>query len=240
MDLTLVDRFLFLDPHQRGRVRPGRGKGTPWHPRRGFETVTLMMDGAFEHQDGAGGGRLIANSATRWMTAGPDPPHRETTGGSGHRRRAVPRGAAVGQPAGIGEVDTGAVPGHLRRRRHPARLARRGCSRPGHRRLARRHEGPGSTFTPITYLHLTVSPGARVTLPWPKDFNALVYVLSGRGLVGAEQRPLDEGQLAMFGSGDVVEVAAPESQAQAAATGWEILVLGGLPIGSRSPATGPS
>jgi redox-sensitive bicupin YhaK (pirin superfamily) len=101
------------------------------------------------------------------------------------------------------------------------------------------HDGPGSTFTPITYLHLTVSPGARVSLPWPKDFNALVYVLAGRGLVGAEQRPLDEGQLAVFGSGDVVEVAAPDSQPQAAATGWEILVLGGLPIGEPVARYGP-
>ena len=84
-----------------------------------------------------------------------------------------------------------------------------------------------------------MSPGARVTLPWPKDFNALGLRARRPGLVGAEQRPLDEGQLAVFGSGDVVEVAAPESQPQAAATGGEILALGGLPIGEPVARDGP-
>ncbi len=49
---------------------PGEPKGTPWHPHRGFETVTYMIDGTFRHQDSIGGGGLITNGDTQWMTAG--------------------------------------------------------------------------------------------------------------------------------------------------------------------------
>ena len=80
---------------------------------------------------------------------------------------------------------------------------------------------------------------ARLDLPWPADFSALVYVLSGRGLVGPEGRPLDEGQLAVFGDGDALSMRAADSQPAAAAGGWEILVLGGLPIREPVARYGP-
>src|SRR6201995_1655932 len=57
-------------PDGRGAVRAGEPKGTPWHPHRGFETVTYMIDGRFQHQDSHGGGGMIENGATQWMTAG--------------------------------------------------------------------------------------------------------------------------------------------------------------------------
>jgi hypothetical protein len=56
-------------PDGRGRLRPGEPKGTPWHPHRVFETVTYMIDGIFQHQDSNGGGGLITDGDTRWMTA---------------------------------------------------------------------------------------------------------------------------------------------------------------------------
>ncbi|MBI5290100.1 MAG: pirin family protein, partial [Chloroflexi bacterium] len=69
-DLSLADPFLLLDHLGAVEYAPGEAKGTPWHPHRGFETVTYIMDGAFEHQDTTGGGGLIADGATQWMTAG--------------------------------------------------------------------------------------------------------------------------------------------------------------------------
>jgi hypothetical protein len=101
------------------------------------------------------------------------------------------------------------------------------------------HHGPGSTFTPITYLHATVARGARLDLPWPTDFNALVYVLSGRGYVGPHGQPLDEGQLAVLGTGDALTVRAADGQPDGVAGGWEILVLGGLPIREPVARYGP-
>lgn len=61
------------------------------------------------------------------------------------------------------------------------------------------HAGPGSTFTPMTLVHATLSPGARLTLPWRPDYNALAYILAGVGKVGEDERPVQMGQLAVFG-----------------------------------------
>ena len=71
-------------------------------------------------------------------------------------------------------------------------------------------QGPGATHTPITLLHATLTPGARLRLPWRRDFNALAYVLAGSGSVGAEYRPVQMGQLAVFGAGDVLTVTASQ------------------------------
>jgi hypothetical protein len=100
------------------------------------------------------------------------------------------------------------------------------------------HAGPGSTHTPITLVHTTVSAGASVTLPWRTDFNALAYVLAGRGTVGADRRPIEAGQLAVFGAGDTVTVAADASQ-DGRTPQLDVLFLGGLPIREPVVAYGP-
>jgi redox-sensitive bicupin YhaK (pirin superfamily) len=100
------------------------------------------------------------------------------------------------------------------------------------------HSGPGSTHTPITLVHATFSPGASLTLPWRKDFNALVYAMGGRGTVGAEKRPLQSGQLAVFGPGDVITVGADERQ-DSHAPNLDVLFLGGQPIREPVAAYGP-
>jgi quercetin 2,3-dioxygenase len=74
------------------------------------------------------------------------------------------------------------------------------------------HVGPGSTQTPITLIHATVAPGAELRLPWRKDYNALVYTMSGKGFVGDEQRPISMGQLTVFGEGDCIVVRAANQQ----------------------------
>ncbi|MDZ4264721.1 MAG: pirin-like C-terminal cupin domain-containing protein, partial [Mycobacterium sp.] len=89
--------------------------------------------------------------------------------------------------------------------------------------------GPGATHTPITLAHATIEPGARLNLPWNRDFNALVYVLSGRGAVGPVGHPVAQGQLAVFGPGDRITVAADGSQ-DSHRPALEVLLLGGKPI----------
>jgi redox-sensitive bicupin YhaK (pirin superfamily) len=100
------------------------------------------------------------------------------------------------------------------------------------------HAGPGMTYTPISLLHATLSPGATLELPWRPDFNALVYVLSGRGSVGAERRPVQVGQLAAFGHGDVVTVGA-DTQQDDRTPALDVLVLGGQPIREPIATYGP-
>jgi redox-sensitive bicupin YhaK (pirin superfamily) len=98
--------------------------------------------------------------------------------------------------------------------------------------------GPGSTHTPITMAHATIQPGAQLSLPWRADFNALVYVLSGNGTVGAEGRPVHDGQLAVFGPGDRLTLAAGDSQASNRPA-LEVVLLGGQPIREPVAHYGP-
>jgi quercetin 2,3-dioxygenase len=101
------------------------------------------------------------------------------------------------------------------------------------------HPGPGVTYTPITLVHATLSPGAQVTLPWRHDFNALVYVLGGRGTVGGNARPIEDGQLAVFDrDGDTLTIGAAERQDSRHPT-MDVLILGGKPIREPVIAYGP-
>jgi redox-sensitive bicupin YhaK (pirin superfamily) len=239
-DLPMVDPFLLLDQMGAVEYAPGEAKGTPWHPHRGFETVTYMIDGAFEHQDTTGGGGLITDGATQWMTAGAGIQHIERP-----PDRLVAKGGLfhgiqlwVNLPA----TKKWTPPRYQDIEARDVALVTNDDGSSLVRVIAGElagHRGPGITQTPITYLHATVAPGARLQLPWPRDFSALVYVLAGQGLAGREERPLDEGQLALFGEGDALEVQARARQPQASAAGWEILVLGGLPIREQVARYGP-
>ena len=108
-----LDPFIHLDQMGEVEYAPGEAKGTPWHPHRGFETVTYMIDGVFEHSDSNGGGGVITNGDTQWMTAGSGILHIEKPPGAPRPERwPVPRLPAVGQPAGRTEVGTAPLPGH--------------------------------------------------------------------------------------------------------------------------------
>src|SRR6188474_3768170 len=65
-----LDPFVHMDQMGEVEYQPGEPKGTDWHPHRGFETVTYIIDGTFEHKDSHGGGGVITNGDTQWMTAG--------------------------------------------------------------------------------------------------------------------------------------------------------------------------
>jgi redox-sensitive bicupin YhaK (pirin superfamily) len=231
VDLAELDPFIHLDQMGEVEYAPGEAKGTSWHPHRGFETVTYIMDGTFEHQDSHGGGGVITNGDTQWMTAGGGILHIErppealvASGGLFHGiqlwvnlprelKRVDPRYQDLRGPesALLASEDGGAL----------VRLIAGSLGD---------HHGPGSTYTPITLAHATVAPGARLRLPWRRDFNALVYVLSGDGTVGADRRPVHTGQLAVFGPGDAITVAGADHQESRHAAGLDVLILGGRPI----------
>src|SRR5271165_1668489 len=78
VDLATLDPFVHMDQMGAVDYGPGEPRGTAWHPHRGFETVTYMIDGTFQHQDSHGGGGIITNGATQWMTAGGGILHIET------------------------------------------------------------------------------------------------------------------------------------------------------------------
>ena len=239
VDLADLDPFIHLDQMGEVEYAPGEPKGTPWHPHRGFETVTYMIDGVFEHQGSNGGGGVITNGDTQWMTAGAGILHIEkppewlvSAGGLFHglqlwvnlpaaQKFAAPRYqdlrasevALVSSPDGgaLVRVIAGEVAGHT---------------------------GPGSTYSPMTMVHATLSKGATLTLPWRADYNALVYVLAGQGSVGPERRPIETGQLAVLGAGSSITVLAGPIQESRSPT-LDVIVLGGRPIGESVAWLGP-
>jgi redox-sensitive bicupin YhaK (pirin superfamily) len=236
---ALLDPFVHMDQMGAVNYAPGEPKGTPWHPHRGFETVTYMIDGRFQHQDSHGGGGMIEDGATQWMTAGSGILHIETppedlvmSGGLFHGVQLwvnLPAKEKMISPAYQG-IDAAAV--KLAVSADAGALVRVIAGGVGG------HQGPGSTHTPITLIHASVSPGARLQLPWDPSFNALVYVLAGAGRVGAEGRPVRDGQLAVFGRGDWFEVRANDLQ-DSTTPALELLILGGRPIREAVAAYGP-
>ncbi|MEV4066693.1 pirin family protein [Nonomuraea dietziae] len=241
---SYLDPFVMMDQMGEVDYAPGEPKGTPWHPHRGFETVTYMIDGVMDHTDSHGGGGTITDGDTQWMTAGSGILHKEAPpewlvqkGGlfhgiqlwvnlPGKDKMMAPKYQDIGRTnvvllssddgGALVRVIAGDVAGHV---------------------------GPGSTHTPITLLHATVSPGAQLALPWRKDFNALAYVLSGRGTVGADRQPIESGQLAVydgFGNrpglttdGEWLRISARPKEA------LEVIILGGRPIGEPVAHYGP-
>ena len=234
-----LDPFVHMDQMGEVDYAPGEPRGTSWHPHRGFETVTYMIDGTFQHQDSHGGGGVIENGATQWMTAGAGILHIETppeslvvSGGLFHGiqlwvnlpakdKFAAPAYQSIegAQSTLIASADGGAL----------VRIIAGDIGE---------HHGPGRTHTPITYAHATIAPGAQLSVPWPADYNALVYVLSGNGSVGAERRPVRTGQLALFGAGDRITVAADSGQ-DSNRPALEVLLLGGRPIREPVAHYGP-
>jgi redox-sensitive bicupin YhaK (pirin superfamily) len=234
-----LDPFVHMDQMGEVEYAPLEPKGTPWHPHRGFETVTYMIDGTFQHQDSHGGGGVINNGATQWMTAGSGILHIETppeelvmSGGVFHGTQLwvnlpardkflAPKYQAIEgeDTALLTSADAGAL----------VRIIAGSIDG---------HDGPGSTHTPITLAHITLQPGAQLSLPWKPEYNALVYILSGHGTVGAEQRPIRGGQLAVMGAGDRITIAAAASQDSNAPT-LEVYLLGGQPIREPVAMYGP-
>jgi redox-sensitive bicupin YhaK (pirin superfamily) len=236
---TDLDPFIHMDQMGEVEYAPGEPRGTAWHPHRGFETVTYIIDGVFEHADSHGGGGVITNGDTQWMTAGSGilhiekpPEHLVLSGGLFHGIQLwvnLPRANKFNPPryqdirARQASLLSSADGGALLRV-----IAGNVAGNPG----------PGSTFTPITLVHATVSPGAQLQLPWRKDFNALAYVLAGNGTVGTEGRPVHKGQLAVFGPGDALTLSAGTGQ-PVAEPNLEVLLLGGQPIREPVVQYGP-
>lgn len=251
VDLRDLDPFIHMDQMGEVEYAPGEPKGTSWHPHRGFETVTYIIDGTFEHADSHGGGGTISNGDTQWMTAGGGVLHIErppealvVSGGLFHGLQLwvnLPRTQKWVEPryqdlrahesALLTTPDGGAL---LRVIAGEVPAVTDGGGTTLH--------GPGSTYTPMAMVHATVSPGATLDLPWRPDFNALVYVLSGSGSVGIDQHPVRTGQLAVLGPGDTVSVHGTrpgDRHAESRTPALDVVVLGGQPIREPIAMYGP-
>jgi redox-sensitive bicupin YhaK (pirin superfamily) len=234
--LALVDPFLLLDEMGPADYGPGEAKGAPDHPHRGFETVTYMLEGQFEHEDSAGNKGAIAAGDVQWMTAGSGVVHSEMPAESIRERGGRIHGFQVwvNLPARdkmmsprYQEVPAAQIP-----------QATTGDGRANVRVIAGEALGVRAvidTRTPIVYQDWSLNPGAVVDQPLAEGHHAFVYVFEGRAEVGSDGQSLRDGELGLLGPGDGVRLSVPSG----ATVGARLLLLAGQPLHEPVARYGP-
>ena len=233
--LAMYDPFLLLDEMGPSDYAPGEAVGAPDHPHRGFETVTYMLDGSFQHKDSAGNSGILTPGSVQWMTAGSGVVHSEMpseevmqNGGRLHGFQLW-----VNLPA----VEKMAPP---RYQEFPAEEVPTTSNEDGVwvRVIAGEALGVDAiidTHTPIMYLHFVLQPGASHVQRVPSEYNAFAYVVEGLGRFG-----IDEDEDAI--EGDLVAFEQNGGRVRATNTGDEplsFLLLGGLPLNEPVARYGP-
>ncbi|MCW2539163.1 MAG: Pirin domain protein [Frankiales bacterium] len=239
IDYKHLDPFIMMDHMGEVDYAAGEPKGTPWHPHRGFETVTYLVEGQFIHQDNHGGGGVITEGATQWMTAGSGLMHIETPPESLVEAGGLFHGFQlwVNLPA----KDKFLAPKYQPLEASQITLLASADGGSLLRVIAGEvdgHTGPGSTFTPITLVHASVMPGGELSLPWQPTYNGLAYVMAGSGTVGPQRTAIRAGQLAVFGGGDRISMTADAKQ-DSRTSSLEVILLGGEPIREPMVQYGP-
>jgi len=235
-DLMQFDPFLLLDHLGPVTWGPGEGIGAPDHPHRGFETVTYLLSGGFQHKDSAGHAGKLTPGDVQWMTAGSGVVHSELPSDEFMRDGGVMHGFQIW--VNLPARDKMMKPHYqeIPKTGVPEALSADGKVKV--RVIAGAALGKSAvieTRTPIYFLHYTLQPGGATAQSIPAGHNALVYLISGEARLGAEQKPVREGQMAMLGDGDHIWLAvADEASAPA-----DLLLLAGVPLNEPVARYGP-
>ena len=226
--LSYLDPFLLFDHMGPAEFGPGEGAGTPWHPHRGFETVTYLLDGDLEHRDSLGNHGYLHAGDTQWMTAASGVLHKEGPSAAAQQSGGRTHGLQlwVNLPAALKMTDPAYQ--DLRADQN-AREERPGATI---RVIAGELfglTGPGHTHTPISYAHLSLDADATVSTALPAGHVVLAYPMTGGFRIGDTQ--VDEGTLAVIEGAELtIAGVAPRS---------EVIVLTGQPIGEPVARHGP-
>ena len=235
-ELMQVDPFLLLDHLGPVTWGPGEGIGAPDHPHRGFETVTYLLSGGFQHKDSAGHAGKLTPGDVQWMTAGSGVVHSELPSDEFMRDGGVMHGFQIW--VNLPARDKMMKPRYqeIPKTGVPEALSADGKVKV--RVIAGAALGKSAvieTRTPIYFLHFTIQPGGEVMQEVPAGYNALVYLISGEVRLGTERKPVREGQMAMLGDGDLIRIAvADEASAPA-----DLLLLAGAPLKEPMARYGP-
>jgi quercetin 2,3-dioxygenase len=239
--ISEFDPFLLLDEIGPTDLIPGKQKGFPDHPHRGFETVTYLLEGKFEHKDSQGHTGIINSGDVQWMTAGSGVIHSELPekefskyGGKLHgfqlwvnlpksnkmmkpRYQEIPRSKIPTVTTEDGNVIVKLIAG----------------------------ESLGSkavvdTITPIMYMHFKLESGSSIVQPIPKEYNVFAYIIKGKGIVernnNNNNKIIERGNLVIFDKyGKEVYIKAVEDSK----IPLELLLIGGIPIREPIARYGP-
>ena len=233
--LREFDPFLLLDEMGPIEISAGEAKGAPDHPHRGFETVTYMINGVFEHKDSQGHSGKIKAGDVQWMTAGSGVIHSEMPekefsqkGGTLHGFQLwvnLPKKDKMMNPR-YQDIPASKIP----------IVENDGVKVKIIAGESMREKAVIQTRTPIMYLHFTLQPNAQVIQTIPQNYNAFAYVVNGDGLFGDKQIPAHKEQVVLFEQ-DGNEISIRASNDSSAPL--DVLVIAGVPLGEPVTRYGP-
>ncbi|TAK27219.1 MAG: pirin family protein [Nitrosarchaeum sp.] len=229
------DPFLLLDEMGPIVISAGDAKGAPDHPHRGFETVTYMIDGVFEHKDSQGHSGKIQAGDVQWMTAGSGVIHSEMPekeflqkGGTLHGFQLwvnLPKKYKMMNPR-YQDISASKIPT---------------VQNDGIKVKVIAGESMGEkaviqTRTPIMYLHFTIQPNAQVVQTIPQTYNVFAYVINGEGLFGDKQISAHKEQIVFFEQdGNEITIKASND----ISSPLDVLLIAGVPLGEPVVRYGP-
>ncbi|VFJ13987.1 pirin family protein [Candidatus Nitrosocosmicus franklandus] len=235
--LSDIDPFLLLDEMGPMDFKPGEAKGAPDHPHRGFETVTYLLDGNFEHKDSTGHSGKLNPGDVQWMTAGSGVIHSEMPGDqlkkSGGRLHGFQLWVNLSkkdkmiypyyQDVPSEKIPIVKLPENIGQVKVIAGKAYNVSSKL-------------STRIPIQYLHFSINPGSQIIHPINSDYMAFAYVISGEGLFGDDETRVKRGNVVLFKqNGNNIRVKSNSKNTEA----LQFLLIAGIPLNEPISRYGP-
>ncbi|MBA4387589.1 MAG: hypothetical protein C0404_06380 [Verrucomicrobia bacterium] len=223
------DPFLLLDDF-RSDNPDHYLKGFPWHPHRGIETITYMLDGSVEHGDSMGNKGVIGPGDVQWMTAG-----------SGIIHQEMPKGDAKGRMGGF-QLWANLPASHkmMEPRYREVKSSQIPAASVGKATVRVVCGTAGGVKGPVRdivtgpeYLDVSIPAGAEFVHPTSTGSTVFAYVFEGSGHFDkARKDALENRDLALFGDGDQVVVSAGKDPVR-------FLLISGRPIGEPVAWYGP-
>ncbi|MGA2768630.1 MAG: pirin family protein [Candidatus Bathyarchaeia archaeon] len=229
-EVPLLDPFLLLDDFHSNNPDDYLA-GFPWHPHRGIETVTYVLEGMVEHGDSMGNRGVIRSGDVQWMTAGNGIIHQEMPKGSegglmwgfqlwvnlpaSHKMddptyRGITRGEIPEVEVNPG-VRVKVICGELKGNRGPVQGLTVDCE----------------------YLDVMLEPNAQLEHSTKKGHGAFAYVIGGRGYFDQQRsNPIDAEQVVVFSGGEKVKISTGDNSLRC-------LMISGKPVGEPVAWLGP-
>jgi len=235
--IRYLDPFLLLDEMGPLDLLPHERKGFPDHPHRGFVTVTYMLEGRFEHKDSQGNSGKLGPGDVQWMTAGSGLVHSEMPEKEFAKSGGILHGFQLW--INLPKTDKWIKPDYQDVPSRKIPVAKTPDGKVSVKVIAGNSldaKAVINTLTPITYLHFTLQPGAKIVQPVPKSYNAFAYVINGKGLFGKDRIIAEERKLIVFkNDGDYISIRVSEN----AGLSLEVLLIAGMPINEPIVQYGP-
>lgn len=237
---SYIDPFLLLDEMGPMNLKPGEAKGAPDHPHRGFETVTYMLSGYFEHKDSEGNSGKLNPGDVQWMTAGSGVLHSEMPAKDFSEKGGKIHGLQLW--VNLPKKDKMIKPYYQDIRSSEIPLVQLPKGKGQIKVIAGKFNDTDSvinTKIPILYLHIILEPGAKVEVPVNTEYNAFVYVLTGEGKFEDsenKEEKVTKGQMVIFNKdGDSIKIIASENKKDT----LQLLLIAGKPINEPIARYGP-